>query len=152
MYLADRFNESGLFQNLGGLQEEIKIDYKKEEIFKEFLFRASSAYLILWEMENLNQKCIKEYFKREDMLNVKSQRIAFWSPDLVELLNQITPFFTTMRILQNSILKLLSLKENLATTPPKSLNDAIGHLEKYGLRENISEIISNYWNNGGREV
>lgn len=150
MYLASVFNDSNLFQYFGGWTKE-KGD--KNSLFKEFLFCASSAYLGISLMDKLSRSCIDQFERQKNRLEIKGQRIVFWSPTVSEILNEFSPFLSSIRIMQNIILRLSAKECNPNSQVLKSLNEAMKNgLDKYGFNKEIENLFVNYWNEGGKLV
>lgn len=150
MYLAKTFNDNDFFQNFGGWKRE---NGDKSSLFNEFLFRASSAYLSISLMDKLCRSCIDQFERQENRLEVKGQRIVFWSPTVSEILNEFSPFLSSIRVMQNIILRLSAKECNRNYQVPKSLNEAIKNgLYKYGFKKEIEDLFISYWNEGGKLV
>lgn len=85
------------------------IGFQKIHVFEEFLFRANSAFVRLLNIEYLSQICINQYIQRKPLLTtINTSKFVFWSSAFVQLLNEIPPFFSDMRILQDRLLNLLN--------------------------------------------
>lgn len=147
MYLARTFNENELFQYFGGWKKEKE---KNTNLFNEFLLRANSAYLNISRIDRLSRFCIDQFDRQKYRLEMKGQRIIFWSPTVTEIINEFSPFLSSVRIMQNIILRLASKECNINSQVPKSLNDAIKFgLDKYGMKQEIIELFMRYWNESG---
>lgn len=150
MYIASLLNSSGLFRHLGDWRK--KSDLGNQDYVEQFLFRATSAYLSLTRMQILSSLCIDQYRKRKTSLNVKDERIVFWSPSLVELLNEFSPFLSTLRIMQNQILPLTARVMKPKKGMPMSLADAIPKLDRLGLTSDVTRALRQYWLTNGAIV
>lgn len=124
MYLASLLNNAGLFQHVGGWKKGSS-DQVNSDI-DIFLFRASSAYLSFVRMHMLTGMCLDQFSKRKGELNLKRSQIVFWSPTLVEFLNEFSPFLSSLRIMQNLILPLTAKAVKTGKSIPLSLADCIG--------------------------
>lgn len=150
MYIASLFNKAGLFQYFGDWRRKSATEdqYSVDELF----FRATSAYLSLSRMRTLTSICIRQYQKQKLELNPNDQRIVFWSPTLVEFLNEFSPFLSTLRIIQNQILPITARTMKLRKQIPMSLADAIKRLDSYGFGDEITQSIRQYWLANGATV
>lgn len=142
MYIASLFNKSALFQHLEDWRRKSTIE--DQQSLEEFLFRATSAYLNLSRMHVLTNICIGQYRKQKGELNLKDQRIVFWSPTLVEFLNEFSPFLSTLRIIQNQILSITARAMKLKKQIPLSLADVMKKLDSYGFGIDITQSIKRY--------
>jgi hypothetical protein len=148
MYLANGFNAREMYQCIGGWKEQ---EPGNKEL-DEFLFRATSADLNLIRMDVLSKVCINVYKANKHEFKIKDERIALWSPYIVQILAEFTPLVTNLRIMQNLIGRLAIKKQNPACSAPKSLNKAMKNLDNYGLSQNIIRIIRDYWNKNGSRL
>ncbi len=145
MYIATLFNNQGVFQRI--------VDWKEKASGEErydldvLLFRATSAYMSLLRMNGLNELCIEQYHSLKSELTFVDDRIIFWSPTLIELLNEFSPFLSSLRIMQNLILPLAAKAQNLKVSIPPSLAEAMKKLNTYGFSEEICKIVEEYCSN-----
>ncbi len=124
-----------------------------EYLIKEFLFRASSAYLSINRMNMLSMNCVNEYRRQKPRLKLNNNRILFWTPTVIEILSEMSPFLSALRILQNNIFRLAAKECNPQAQVPKSLNEAIKKgLEAYGLNDMMCEHFLSYWIENGEEL
>lgn len=150
MYIAKILNDGGLFQSIGGW---IKVKPNIHPSFvDEFLFRACSARLSIMRMDFLNEKCLHQFRKQKNELIIHDSKLTFWSPNLIEFLNETTPFLANMRIMQNLIVPLAILMSGLKQSVDSSLADAVKKVEGYGLMTELSLLIKDYWKDGGRQL
>ena len=150
MYIGTLFNEEGLFQRLAAWKEGSDNDDRTD--FDRFLFRATSAYISLLRMHGLNDLCIEQYGRQKSQLTIKDNRIIFWSPTLVELLNEFSPYLSSLRIMQNMVLPLTAKSEKLKTSIPTSMADAMKKLDSYGFSQQTCNLVEQYWRSGGAEI
>ena len=99
MYLAGILNNNYLFQYLSGWKDA-STGYDLN-LLEDLLFRGCSAFMNLERMETYSNICLDQYHNRKDNLNLKDQRIVFWSPTFVLLLNEFTPFLASLRTAQD---------------------------------------------------
>lgn len=149
MQLPDLLNRNNLFRSLNGLEyeEKEKLNQVKDEIFS----RGTSALLHLIRIQKLNKQCVQEYsLYKNQLTNIRDSRIVFSSETLGYLLNEISPLFGTLRLLQNNSLKLLrTLGVN---TLPKSLNDYIKKPDSHKVKPEIHQSILQHWNSSGEKL
>lgn len=104
-------------------------------------------------MNTLNIECINQYKKQKFRLKLNNARLLFWSPTVIEILSEISPFLSTMRILQNDFFRLTAKECNPNVSIPKSLNDAIKKgLTTYGFSEELSKKFISYWDETGKQI
>jgi len=150
MYIAKLFNQNTLFQGLGGWMD--RIDPEQKHKIEAFLFRATSAYLNLYRMRTLSAMCVEQFQRQKDELTLRDEKIVFWSPTLVEFLNEWSPFMSAMGIMQNMILPLVAVTIGVRGSLPSSLADAMKKPNRYGIGEEASSILRQYWIEGGAEL
>lgn len=151
MYLASIFNDNALFQYFGGWKKQK--ENNNNSLFNEFLFRASSAYLSIQLMDKLSRSCIDQFERQTNRLEIKNQRIVFWSPTVSEILHEFSPFLSSMRVMQNIIFRLSANECNPNSEAPKSLHEAMKKgLNRYGMERGIEDLFVSYWNESGKLV
>jgi len=154
MHLTRIFNEYGLFRHMSGWKNKYSEDGNTNvHLIKEFLFRASSAYLSINRMNVLSINCVNQYKRQKFRLKLNNERILFWSPTVIEILSEISPFLSTLRILQNDFFKLAARECNPNVGVPKSLNDAMKKgLTTYGFSDKLAKLFINYWDETGKQI
>jgi len=150
MFDSFLFNQYYLFQKFSGLCKKLNFVSQVDEL----LYCLNSAILRLIAIKEYNFECVKEYLEREKFLTViNTPRIAFFSSNLVRLLNEIPIFFSDMKKAQDIFLSVLALELDLKEKPPKNMNKAIKNtLEKYKIPSEISSLIYNYWEQSGKSI
>jgi len=146
MQLPDLLNNNNLFLNLNGLiqRENESLNQVKDEIFS----RGTSALLHLIRIQDLNKNCIAEFSLYENQLiNIKDTKIVYSSESLGFLLNEISPLFGTLRMLQNLSIKLLNVLG--VNTLPNSINDYMKKSEKHKVEQKLHDKIRVYWESTG---
>jgi len=154
MHLTRIFNEYGLFRHMSGWKHKYAEERNTNtHLINEFLFRASSAYLNIDRMNKLSVECVFQYRRQKFRLKLNNQRVLFWSPTVIEILSEMSPFLSTLRILQNKFLKLVAEESNPGIGVPKSLSDAMKKgLDTYGFTEELSKLFLNYWDKSGEQI
>jgi len=143
-------NKRGLFQYFNGWKDA-STGYD-QDILEDLLFRGCSAFLNLERMEIYCETCLKQYCNHKNELNIKDQRIVFWSPTFVLLLNEFTPFLASLRIAQDLLWQSISRTQPCKDQAPNHLSDAMKNLSKYKINPHIHRLLTEYWNNGGKEL
>jgi hypothetical protein len=159
IYIGSTFNRIPAFQRVGGwmvacINEEVPAAAEKE--LQLFLFRASSAYWSLCQMEELNSQCFEEYqnaHAEKSPSGDESQYFRFTSSTVVQLLFTFPTFFANVVQMQDKILRIIqSTFPKKVKHTPKSLNSStVDRLERYGLDDELIQILRDYWYNSGKE-
>lgn len=172
MYIADLFNSNKLFQTFGGWFKDTKVSFFSQmmksktrdltgiwqqwkdnvQIFEVLLGFATSTILTLNQITDLEQKCIKQFDNLENQMEMKGNRIIFWSHKLVNLLNKISPIINQIRIMQNLLLQLIGKK--LGRPLPQYLFILIknGRQSYDFIPEEIWNKLEKYWEEIGRYI
>lgn len=150
MFDSFLFNQYRLFQKFSGLSKKLNFTPQIDE----FLYCVNSAILRLLAIKEYNFECVKEYIEREKYLTIiNTSKIAFFSSNLVRLLNEIPIFFSDMKKAQDIFLSVLAVELELKEKPPKNMNRAIKNtLEKYDIPSELCRILYNYWNHIGKLI
>lgn len=146
MQLPDLLNSNNLFLSLNGLERNNgqTLAHVKDEIFS----RGTSALLHLIRIQKLNKVCLAEFSLYENQLtNIKDKRIVYSSESLGYLLNEISPLFGTLRLLQNLSIKLLKVID--VKTLPKSINDYFKKPDLHEVKEITRKHLSEHWKSTG---
>jgi hypothetical protein len=131
MYIASIFNKEQLFQHFSGLVA--KSGSPRVDEFNEFLSRATAARLCLARMEVLNSICVGQFQKQKVELLLRDERIVFWSPTLVELLNELSPCVNAIRATQNLILPISVKASGVRTSSTIEFIRCNQRIDRYGL-------------------
>jgi hypothetical protein len=150
MYLASLLNNARLFQHVGGWKKTSSDEVQSDVDI--FLFRASSAYSSFVRMQMFSGKCLEQFSKRKGDLSIKRNQIVFWSPTLVEFLNEFSPFLSSLRIMQNLLLPLTAKAVRTGKSIPLSLADCMRKLDGYGFGDEICGLVREYWRSSGLDV
>jgi hypothetical protein len=170
MYIADLFNANNLFQNFGGWFQETKVSFfsrmmksKEKDIrkildswkqnvqgFETLLGFATSVILNVNQIKNLEQKCLQQFRELKYKLDLRENRIIFWSHKLVNLLSKISPVINIIRIMENLLLELIGKKFNHPM--PKNMFILIknGHKSYNFLQLKLWNRIEAYWQKAGK--
>ncbi|MGR9107870.1 MAG: hypothetical protein ACU843_13155 [Gammaproteobacteria bacterium] len=147
MYLPDLLNENKLFRKT----YELKKSGHAEKEISALLYRATSFVVLLNRINIQNNKCVKEFELFEDQTQVESEiKIVFNSRSLIELLNEISPALSTLRIMQDLLLPTLG--KVYKTSVPSSIIDGVKKLNRLPFSEKIKNLIHLYWINGGSKL
>lgn len=148
MLLPGLLNQNKLFHHLAGLSKE---DPNFQTLKSEILARATTSLLHLIRIGQLNNECVAEFSLFEDQLNIQDEKIVFSSVSLGFLLNEISPQMSSLRLLQNLLLKLARSYEEVEGVP-KSIADYAKKPESYGLKEEVRKILIQHWNQTGSKL
>ena len=150
MYIATMLNQNNLFQHFGGWVSKPRNNEGNE--LQVFLFRATQCVISLLRLEYLKGICISQYQKQEQNLNIKTEKIVFWSPTFVEFLNEFSPFLSSLRIMQNLIIPIIGKSYGLKNSLPSSMNDAMKKIYTYGFDKFICDTLTEYWDSNGKDI
>ncbi len=148
MLLPELLNSNNLLLSLSGLKKDK--DHGFEELKSDILARSTSALLHVVHINQTSTECVNEFNLFESQLNIKDSRIVYSSITLGFLLNEISPLLSTLRMLQNHLLRLVSSIEGIVL--PSSINDYIKKKKKYHVSDKASQIISAYWGSAGSQL
>lgn len=148
MLLPGLLNQHNLFSHLAGL---IKNNQQFQNLISEILTRSTSSLLHLLRIDQLRTECNAEFSLFEDQLNIKDEKIVFTSVSLGFLLNEISPLMSSLRLLQNLLVKLARTYEDVSGVP-KSIADYLKNPNKYGLNNETKEILKKYWASTGKKL
>lgn len=147
MHYAELLTGKGLFIYFGGWAADCRQSEKRD--IKEFLFRATSAVLALEEMHFHERVCLENFRQIKSQLTLKRPRLFLWSPQLFQLFHHFSPFLSSMRFLQNMLLRMVARRLELKTSVPKSLRQVIPKIRSYGFPEEICALSEDYWKKSG---
>jgi|GEM_PF-1734772 len=148
LYLPQILNQHGLFQKLNGLKkQDPRLGDLKEAIFNH----GTDAIIRMEKIRRLNDLVIKEFTLFADQMKLSDESlIVFSSQSMGALLGEISPLLSTLRILQNRVLALVSLWEGLPL--PASVSNFCKKAEKYDVSEKVKNSILAYWETSGKHV
>lgn len=171
MYSPDVFNNKNLFQKFNGWIEWANQDfvdkYHNQGIFDDeiiskdwiktyqsydmILIHANFIIINIQQMKLLEKRCIQQYKKFSNKLEINHNRIIFWSPTLIDLISKVSPILSSIIFIQDKIMQLIGKKLNIAL--PNSMRKVIsGGREKYNLSVRIFGLIRKYWVKSGEIV
>lgn len=149
-FRLDLANRASLFGNYASWHEDNNILDKSH-----ISFAFSICYLIN-SLENIH-KYKNESLHQFDLLkgSIKSQsdEICFQSPSLFNLFSEVSISLTQIRIMQNTLLDLISKKLKVSISP--SMNTYVTKWKKRNRcdsEEKLYALITDYWNCGGFKV
>lgn len=150
MYVQALFNQRGLFQHVGGWLAKTKQDDKFP--IQQMLFHASCVYLAMNKLESLKRQCEDQFDEYRSRLGETHDRIAFFSPQFLEMLIELSPCFAALRLAQNDVLRAVERALPLKSSIPSSMHDAIKSIHKYGLPTEIVDRTMQYWEGSGKNL
>lgn len=147
-YRLDLINRSGLFRYYASWYNEFCLINSHKNI----AYRISSIIESFEKIKKLEEECLLQFelFKQHSKINKNIQIINFKSISVYEIFVNISYILSSLRIIQNSILNIISDKEKISL--PNSMNDFIKKIDKYKLDIEIKNLIKNYWEKNGRHV
>ncbi len=150
MYIAQIFNTTNKFQNLGGFIKGKKIGDSPNR--DEFFLHATNVLVSLNRLKMLNTICLDQIQKYKDKLTIVDDEITYWSPTLVEMLTIIPSVFSSLIIMQDKFMPMLNHIGSWGKTFPSSFNDVIKKIDSYGLSPAIVILLKGYWDSNGDMV
>lgn len=151
LYFSDLFNHTGLFLRLQKWRTATAP--ARRGPFDSFLFRAASAISSLMTMDMYHSLSVQQFLAYQPGMKLEGgNKVIFWSPILMQLIQQFSLFLTSLRIMQNEILPLIVTSTSNKKDIPLSLNDALKKGNSYGVDPKIWETIQIYWDTNGSEL
>lgn len=115
------------------------------------LIHANFIIINIQQMKLLEKRCIQQYKKFSNKLEINHNRIIFWSPTLIDLISKVSPILSSIKFIQDKIMQLIGKKLNISL--PNSMRKVIsGGKEKYNLSVRIFGLIRKYWIKSGKIV
>ncbi len=153
-YLPKLLNHYKFFLPLASLNPNPNTSASVANKIDRFLYRGTCAIQSLINMRyslTESEKLGLEYIKQLSF-NSKN-RVPFSCSELFLAYAQIPGTLSSIVILQNQILRLISAITKQGQNIPKSMNDAFKKgIEKIGFNNEINTLLYNYWNNGGKYI
>lgn len=147
LYLPEMLNQHGLFLHVNGLKKgDQRLSDLKESIFNH----GTDAILRMERIRSLRMRILREFDLFADQITDAEEVIVYASSSMGALLNEVAPLFSTLRVLQNRVLALVSLWEGVSV--PSSINDYCKQPEKYKVSGSVKKLISDYWERSGKHV
>jgi len=150
MYVQALFNQRGMFQHVGGWLA--KSGQADKFPIQQMLFHASCVYLAMNKLESLKRQCEDQFDEYRNRLGETHDRIAFFSPQFLEMLIELSPCFAALRLAQNDVLRAVERALPLKSSIPSSMHDAIKSIHKYGLPTEIVDRTMQYWEGSGKNL
>ncbi len=150
MYLSEPFNRHRLFQGLRNWPEPVQSKNHEEWRLSargEILASATAAILHLYRLRDLERRCIGEWEAVRPHLENPSARTGFFSPTLVELVNELDPFLARLRFIQNWVFPALG--QALGVPVPTTMNIKERAWSRLQLPEAVRDRIRSYWTKEG---
>lgn len=150
MYVQAVFNAEPLFQHVGGWLAETEQADKFP--IHQMLFHASCVYLAMNKLESLKRQCEAQFDEYKNRLGETHDRIAFFSPQFLEMLIELSPCFAALRLAQNDVLRAVERALPLKSSIPSSMHDAVKSIHTYGLPTEIVDRTMQYWEGSGKNL
>jgi hypothetical protein len=132
LYLPELLNQHRLFQHLNGLSKDAAAF---SDLKQAILNHGTDAILRMERIRSLNTSVLSEFRLFADQMNLKDDKVVFSSASMGALLSEISPLLSTIRILQNKTLALVSVWESISL--PQSMNDFMKKKEIYNISVSI---------------
>ena len=145
LYLPDLLNQHRLFQHLNGLSKE---SAEFGDLKEAILNHGTDAILRMERIRSLNKNVLNEFGLFADQMNLQDDKVVFSSGSMGALLSEISPLLSTIRVLQNKTLALISIWESASL--PQSMNDFMKKKERYGILADVKKLIEGYWEKSGK--
>ena len=147
LFLPDLLNQHHLFLRLNGL--EVKNE-KQSDLKESILNHGTDAILRMERIRNLNYKIIREFDLFANQLKMTDEKIVFASNSMGAILGEIPPLLSTLRILQNKALAIISLWQPVSL--PSSINSFCKNPKNYKVHLKLGSKINKYWEKSGKLV
>ncbi|MGB2201070.1 MAG: hypothetical protein ACPH5G_06985, partial [Pseudooceanicola atlanticus] len=138
-------NQHRLFQHLNGLSKDAAAF---SDLKQAILNHGTDAILRMERIRSLNTSVLSEFRLFADQMNLKDDKVVFSSASMGALLSEISPLLSTIRILQNKTLALVSVWESISL--PQSMNDFMKKKESYNISSITKQLIEGYWEKSGK--
>lgn len=155
-FRLDLANRSELFKVYASWFED---DNLLDDSHNNIAFRISSIILSFEKIHILTNECIHQFelFEKSSNINKKSENINFQGPSVYEIFVNISNILTSLRIIQNSILNIVSNEERknknniqFQSSMHSFMNELDKKPKKYAkLDPKIIHLLENYWKNNG---
>lgn len=153
-YLPNLLNKNKFFLPLASLSPNPKSKMSLTSKIERFLYRGTCAITSVLSMNdsiNQSERLGLEYVNQLSF--DKNNRVPFACSELFLAYAQIPAALSSIVIMQNQLLRLISSITGQGQNIPKSMNDAFKKgIEKIGFDEEITHLLKIYWNNGGQYI
>ena len=153
-YLPNLLNENKFFLHLASLNPNPKSSASLTNKIDRFLYRGTCALQSMLAMKHSLTESEKLGLEYKEQLRFDSKnRVPFACSELFLAYAQIPATLSSIVIMQNQLLRLISAITEQGQNIPKSMNDAFKKgIEKFGFDEQLTKLLNNYWNNGGKYI
>ena len=150
-YRLDLVNRTGMFKNYAKWYSSYELD----EVHNNISYRISAVISSFEKIKTLENECIIQFslFEKHTGINKESKMINFKSPSLYDIFINTSYIILSMRIIQNSILNIISKEESKRGNKislPSSMNDFIKKLDKFSINSTVKKHIKTYWDLNGK--
>ncbi len=150
MYVQAIFNAQGLFQHVGGWLA--KTEQADKFPIHQMLFHASCVYLAMNKLESLKRQCEAQFDEYKNRLGETHDRIAFFSPQFLEMLIELTPCFSTLQLAQNDVFPAVQKRLKLKCQIAKDMYKVVSNIDCYNLPPEVVARTKSYWETSGKRV
>lgn len=148
MYLPSLIDRVGLFKGLGGWPTSV--DGQRPSLLNQALFRATAILVQLQLIHDGEGFCRAQFERVREQLDLKGDRIGFWSPSIVGILTALSSGFASVRALQDCLPRLTGQTLGVGGVP-QSMND-FKRLRRSDLPSRHVDLFHQYWINGGERM
>lgn len=146
-FRLDLVNRAGLFRNYAAWHEDNNFADPSHVIMAHHI---GSLVQSIERMFMLREECQMQFNEFEGNLNLQGDEILFHSPSMFDLISSISTFLSSVRLSQNALMNILG--QHLKKSLPSSMSDFLKSHHKYAVPKEITTLILNYWNRGGRKA
>lgn len=151
VYLASLLNQRGVLQAASAWQQAS--GGRADPAIEDFLARAYSFQVCLLRMAALEQARLAQFQANRRRLTLEDDLVIFWSPSVVEILNECSTALSALRQMQNYTPRMLARKLGTGRSAPASMKDCTrGKMKKAGFPDGIAGLITDYWEEHGCRV
>jgi hypothetical protein len=143
MFLVNDLNRMRLFRKTS----QFVIEENCKDTINQVLYRASATVLSFKKISQYQHKCLCEYERNKVHAKIKNNKVQYISANSISIFNEVTPVLSSLRILQNLFITLLSKKFKVSL--PSSMNDYQKKMTKYNIPDEINKMIKSYWASSG---
>lgn len=153
-YLPKLLNHNNFFLPLASLNPNPNSTASLTKKIDRFLYRGTCAIQSLLAMKHSITESEKLGLQYVNQLSFnKDNRVPFACSELFLAYAQIPATLSSIVILQNQLLRLISAISGQGQNIPKSMNDAFKKgIDKFGFDERINSLLQNYWDKGGKYI
>ena len=153
-YRLDLVNRAGLFTYYANWFQD---DNQLDDSHNNIVYRITSLILSFEKNYELALECIEQFnlFAYSTNIHQSTKNINLATPSLYEIFINISNIFSSMRIIQNSIINIIAKQESKLGNKislPNSMNDFVKKLDSFNVDQDLKNIIKKYWDENGINI